>query len=166
MISKDDLVNIGHISRPHSFKGEIQITLNKKVALDQGDFIFVQIEGQFIPFKILAMKGKPNEPVLNLEFVTTFDEAQELVRNSIFLDLAKVQEEESEISFLGFELVDKHLGTIGIVKDVQELPQQIILVVDYQNKECLIPLVEDFIDYISAENQEIWLNLPNGLLDI
>jgi ribosomal 30S subunit maturation factor RimM len=40
------------------------------------------------------------------------------------------------------------------------------LTVSYQGEEKYIPLVNDFIDYISEENQEIWLHLPEGLLDL
>jgi 16S rRNA processing protein RimM len=166
MISKDNLVNVGYISRPHSFKGEIQVSLNKKVALNKSDFIFLRIEGQFIPYKILQVKGKESEPILELEFIKSFEYAQEVTGTEVFINISKVQAEETEISFIGYEVIDSKLSTIGKVIDVQELPQQIMLVVNHQNKECLIPLVEDFIDYISEENKEIWLNLPDGILNI
>jgi 16S rRNA processing protein RimM len=70
------------------------------------------------------------------------------------------------LSFLGYELIDAKIGSIGKVLDVQELPQQLMLTVSYQGEEKYIPLVENFIDYISEENQEIWLHLPDGLLDL
>jgi len=74
--------------------------------------------------------------------------------------------EDSELSFLGYELIDAKIGSIGKVLDVQELPQQLMLTVSFQGEEKYIPLVDDFIDYISQENKEIWLNLPDGLLDL
>ncbi len=74
--------------------------------------------------------------------------------------------EESELSFIGFEVIDKHLGTIGKVEDVQEMPKQLMLLVNYKDEMRYIPLVDDFIDFISTEEKEIWLTLPSGLLDI
>ncbi|PCJ67782.1 MAG: hypothetical protein COA58_01200 [Bacteroidetes bacterium] len=166
MLNKDSLICIGYISRPHSYKGEIQLTLERKiVSLKRGDFLFIKIQGQYIPYKILLIKGKSEEPVLQFEFITTYELAQEICANEVYTD-TEVLPEESELSFVGFEVIDKHLGTIGIVEDVHELPKQIMLLVKYNGEIKYIPLAEDFIDYISADNKEIWLTLPSGLLDI
>ena len=76
MLSKENLVNIGYISRTHSFKGEIQFTINKKIVpLKRGDFLFIRLEGQFIPYKIVAIKGKDDEPIVGLEFIANYDDA-------------------------------------------------------------------------------------------
>ena len=166
MINKDSLICIGYISRPHSYKGEVQLKLERKiVSLTRGDFLFIQLQGQYIPYKLLAVKGKDVEPVLTLEFIDTYEKAQELTANEVYTD-KEVLPEESELTFIGFEVIDKHLGTIGVVEDVQELPQQIMLMIEYNNEMKYIPLAEDFIDYISAEEKEIWLTLPEGLLNI
>ena len=84
---------------------------------------------------------------------------------TLFTD-QEVLPEDSELSFLGYEMIDSKIGSIGKVLDVQELPQQLMLTVSFRGEEKYIPLVDDFIDYISQENQEIWLNLPDGLLHL
>lgn len=166
MINKDSLISIGYISRPHSYKGELQLRLERKiVSLKRDDFVFIQLDGQFIPFKVEHIKGKSDEPVLKLLFVDTYDYAQKLSGNLVFTD-QDVLPEESELNFIGFEIIDKKLGTIGIVLDVQEMPQQLMLTVLFRGEEKYIPLVDPFIDYISEENKEIWLHLPDGLLDL
>jgi 16S rRNA processing protein RimM len=103
--------------------------------------------------------------VVGLEFIDTFEKAQDIVGSPVFTD-QEVLPEDSELSFLGYELIDAKIGSIGKVLDVQELPQQLMLTVSFQGEEKYIPLVDDFIDYISQENQEIWLNLPDGLLHL
>ena len=166
MLSKENLVNIGYISRTHSFKGEIQFTINKKIVpLKRGDFLFIRLEGQFIPYKIVAIKGKDDEPIVGLEFIANYDDALELVGMEVFADV-ETFDEESELSLIGFELIDKHLSTIGKVKDVMELPQQTMLLVDYNDKECYVPLVDAFVDYIATDTKEIWVTLPTGILDL
>jgi len=166
MIIKDSLICIGYISRPHSYKGEIQLTLERKiVSLKRDDFLFIKLQGQYIPYKIENLKGKSEEPVLKLQFVDTYEQAQEIAASEVYTD-SEVLPEESELSFIGFELIDKHIGTIGKVEDVQELPQQIMLLVDYNGDIKYIPLAEDFIDHISQENKEIWVSLPSGILEI
>jgi len=166
MISKDSLVNVGYISLTHSFKGEIQFTINKKIVpLKRGDFVFIKLEGQFIPYKLEAVKGKPEEPIVALQFLIDYDDARELIGKELYADV-ETQPEESELSLIGYELVDKHLGIIGKVRDVMELPQQTMLVVNYNEKECFVPLVDAFVDYIATDTKEIWVTLPQGLLEI
>jgi len=166
MINKDSLISIGYISRPHSYKGEIQLKLERKiVSLQRDDFVFIKIDGQYIPYKIENLKGKSDEPVIKLQFVDTYERAQEIGGSEVFTD-QDVLPEESEITLIGFELIDKELGTIGTVLDVQEMPQQLMLTVKYNGEEKYIPLVDAFVDYISEENKEIWLQLPQGLLDL
>lgn len=166
MINKDSLISIGYISRPHSYKGEIQLRLERKiVSLTRDDFVFIKIDGQYIPYKVENVKGRQDEPVLKLQFVDTFEHAEEISGSEVYTD-QEVLPQESELTFIGFELIDKKLGTIGKVLDVQEMPQQLMLTVKYNGEEKYIPLVEAFIDYISEENKEIWLQLPDGLLDL
>jgi 16S rRNA processing protein RimM len=166
MINKDSLISIGYISRPHSYKGDIQLMLNRKIVpLKRDDFLFLKIQNQFIPYKILGIKGGESDPILTLQFIDTYESTSEIVGCEVFTD-KEVLPEESELSFIGFEVIDKQLGSIGLVEDVIEMPQQLMLLVPYAGELKYIPLVDAFIDYISSENKEIWLNLPQGLLDI
>ena len=166
MINKDSLISIGYISRPHSYKGDVQLTLERKIVpLKRDDFLFIKIQGQFIPYKMIGIKGKDDEPILTLEFIDTFDKTDELIAKEVFTD-KEVLPEESELTFIGFQVIDKYLGAIGIVQDIVEMPQQLMLLVPYNGELKYIPLVDDFIDYISPEDKEIVLILPDGLLEI
>tara|TARA_B100001059_G_scaffold59808_1_gene55291 strand:+ start:191 stop:691 length:501 start_codon:yes stop_codon:yes gene_type:complete len=166
MIDKDRLISFGYVSRPHGYKGDVHITLEHNIVpLKRDDFVFIQLQGQFIPYKIINLKGKTDTPVVGLEFIDTYEKAQDIVGSPVFTD-QEVLPKDSDLSFLGYELIDAKIGSIGKVLDVQELPQQLMLTVSYQGEEKYIPFVENFIDYISEENQEIWLHLPDGLLDL
>ena len=166
MINKDNLISIGYISRPHSYKGDVQLTLERKIVpLKRDDFLFIKIQGQFIPYKMIGIKGKDDEPILTLEFIDTFDKTEEIIAKEVFTD-KEVLPEESELTFIGFQVIDKYLGAIGIVQDIVEMPQQLMLLVPYNGELKYIPLVDDFIDYISPEDKEIVLILPDGLLEI
>ena len=58
MINKDRLISFGYISRPHGFKGELNILLEREiVSLKRDDFIFIHLQGQYIPYKIVSLKG-------------------------------------------------------------------------------------------------------------
>jgi ribonuclease R len=121
-------------------------------------FMEIAPTGKLVDYEI-------EETVIHSKQRFTYEQAQEICANEVFTD-TEVLPEESELSFIGFEVIDKHLGTIGKVEDVQELPKQLMLLVTYNGEVKYIPLVDDFIDYISAEEKEIWLTLPDGLLDL
>jgi len=166
MINKDSLISIGYISRPQSYKGDVQLTLERKIVpLKRDDFLFIKIQGQFIPYKMIGIKGKDDEPILTLEFIDTFDKTEEIIAKEVFTD-KEVLPEESELTFIGFQVIDKYLGAVGIVQDIVEMPQQLMLLVPYNGELKYIPLVDDFIDYISPEDKKIVLILPDGLLEI
>ena len=158
MINKDSLISIGYISRPHSYKGDVQLTLERKIVpLKRDDFLFIKIQGQFIPYKMIGIKGKDDEPILTLEFIDTFDKTEEIIAKEVFTD-KEVLPEESELTFIGFQVIDKYLGAIGIVQDIVEMPQQLMLLVPYNGELKYIPLVEDFIDYISQRIKKLYLS--------
>ena len=165
MINKDELVCIGYIKRPHGFKGEIQFQLNKEIALNKGDFVFVAIEGQFIPYPIEKINASLDEPIVKLRFVNDFDQAKQVSAREIYVETEGI-ESESEVSLVGYTVIDKHLGDLGKVKDIEYFPQQIMLVVEYNGKECYIPMNEQFMVNIIEKNKEIYCNLPDGLLDL
>jgi len=67
---------------------------------------------------------------------------------------------------LGFEIIDIHLGTIGKVEEVLEMPMQILLKTNYKGNECLIPAIEPIIQGIDEEEELIEVELPEGILNL
>jgi len=63
-------------------------------------------------------------------------------------------------------LVDENHGLIGIINEVTEMPQQEMAVLNYREKEILIPLHATLIEAIDTTNQKITVRLPEGLLDL
>jgi 16S rRNA processing protein RimM len=41
-----------------------------------------------------------------------------------------------------------------------------VFIIDYSGRELLVPAVRDFIDRIDAQNQNLHLNLPKGLISL
>lgn len=81
----------------------------------------------------------------------------------------KPEREDDEFYYTdlkGFIAVDETLGELGEIIEVNEYPQQFVATVNYQNKEILFPLNEDFIVEIDDEENILTLDLPEGLLDI
>jgi 16S rRNA processing protein RimM len=62
--------------------------------------------------------------------------------------------------------VDLELGELGRIIEVIEFPQQEMAVISHNKNEIFIPINENLIEKIDKEKQYIYMNLPEGILDI
>jgi 16S rRNA processing protein RimM len=65
-----------------------------------------------------------------------------------------------------YNVVDKTAGELGQITDLIESTEQALLQVDHNGDEILIPFVEDFIVKIDKRKKILYLNLPEGLIDL
>ncbi len=66
---------------------------------------------------------------------------------------------------LGFTVVNEN-EELGEVCEVIEQPHQILCKIILNGKEALIPVHEDSLEKIDKKNKKLFVNLPEGLLDI
>lgn len=67
----------------------------------------------------------------------------------------------------GFTVVDAEAGAIGTAISINEMPGQHLLEVERENgKTVLIPVVDEFLEGLDEEERCIYVNLPEGLLDL
>ena len=55
---------------------------------------------------------------------------------------------------------------LGEVCEVIEQPHQVLCKIMLNGKEALIPVHEDSLEKIDKKNRKLFVNLPDGLLDI
>ena len=55
---------------------------------------------------------------------------------------------------------------LGEVCEVIEQPHQVLCKIIFEGKEALIPVHEDSLEKVDKKNRKLFLNLPEGLLDI
>ncbi len=173
----EDYVAIGYTQKAHGVQGEIKIEVKPEFLEDffRGTLFFIEIADKKIPYFIEKIRGK-EQLIVKLEDINTREKAKVISSKAIYLrqsDLLEEEEKEFEVAetsvygaYVGFELKDKELGLIGTIEEVVEYPQQELAVVNYLEKERLIPLNEQFITSIDVKEKVIHLELPEGLLAI
>jgi 16S rRNA processing protein RimM len=57
-------------------------------------------------------------------------------------------------------------GELGTVKTIYEANGNDLFAVDYEGKEVLVPIRDEFIVKLDKITGKILLNLPDGLIDI
>jgi 16S rRNA processing protein RimM len=172
-MEKENCYLVGYIVRTHGLKGELSIFLDVDYPEDyqEIDSVFVEIKGQLVPYIIthinILQKAKA---IVKLESVDNIDTAQSLVGSSLYLPEDVLDELEDGGFYyhqiMGYTIVDSALGKLGTVKTIYTPNAQDLIAMDFEGNEVLIPVVDEIVDKADHEAKEIYVTLPEGLLDI
>lgn len=170
--SMSDYINIGKFVAAFGLSGELVLKhgLGKKTVFKEVEVIFIeQLKGSYLPYFIESAKSKTKEETsVKLEGIDTREKALKLVQKNIWLrqeDFRKLVAKNSPLGLLGYTLIDEG-KPIGKIEEVIEQPHQVLLQVNIERKEALIPLHEETLVNIDHKKNEVHVTLPEGLLDI
>lgn len=156
----------------HGLKGELLLKheLGKKTSLKGLKAIFVEeTKNSFIPWFIEAARIKNEEEVyLKLEGVETREAAQKLAQKKVWVTAADHKHfasRSSPASLLGYIVIYNN-KTLGEILEVIAQPHQLLCRLEIEGKEVLIPLHEQSLQRVDHKKKQVWVDLPEGLLDI
>ena len=132
--------------------------------------IFIEeIKDSFLPYFIESAKIKNDKEVyVKLEGFQQKKRQGHLVKKEVWLtenDFKKFAANAAPISLLGFMVINED-EELGEVCEVIEQPHQVLCKIILNGKEALIPVHEDSLEKIDKKNRKLFVNLPEGLLDI
>ena len=163
---------IGKIVSVAGLKGEVLLkhTLGKKTSLKGLETIFIEEKkDSFLPYFIASAKIKNDkETFILLEGIQSKEAAHFFVKKEVWLsekDFKKSAAVAAPISFLGFTIINDK-KELGEVIEVIEQPHQVLCAIMIDAKEVLIPIHENSLEKIDKKNRRLFVNLPDGLLDI
>ena len=171
-MTTEDCFRIGSILKTKGLKGELHIYVDfDGIENIKFNTVFIETAGKLVPYFVASIKYlQKNAAYLFLEDVDTIEKAATLAKKDIYLpNKLKPKKKKNEFGLkdlLNFIAVDVNEGELGEIIQLQELPQQLIATVHYQNKEVLFPLNEAVIQSIDVVKGIVMVDLPEGLLDI
>jgi len=172
----DDYYQLGSIGKPHGLKGFVVAFLDvddleayrkmKSVLLEMP-----KAPGKLVSYDVEKLQPQTNErALLKLKGIDRVEEAEPLRNAKLYRPLQDLPTlEEDQFYFhdvIGYTVVDAQLGPLGTVESFYELPQQDVLAMRYQDKEVLIPVVDELISRADQGTKTLHVNLPEGLLDV
>jgi 16S rRNA processing protein RimM len=167
-----DCFNLGHITKASGFKGELVFYIDADEPSRYGrlDAVFIELNGQLVPFFIERMQLRGGNAVVKLEGVDTAERAAELVKAQLWLPLTALPKLKGKKFYfhevIDFAVIDKQHGNIGIVEKVLDFPQQKILQVKNGDKEILIPVLEHIVKKVDRAAKTIEVEAPEGLIEL
>ena len=167
-----DYINIGKVVAVFGLKGEVivQHALGKKTTFKKIEALFIEeMKGSYLPYFIEDSKIKSDTEIyIKLEGINAKEAAHKLNHKQVWLaeeDFRKLAGKAAPIAMLGFTLINEG-NAIGVIEEVIEQPHQLLVRIEYKNKEALIPLHEESLDKVDNKKREVHVTLPDGLLDL
>jgi 16S rRNA processing protein RimM len=171
MLRKEDLSRIGFVNKSSGFKGNLSciIEIARPEKILNRKFLFILLEGLPVPFAIENMELNGSELIVKFEDIDSEQQAKKLSRKEIYADKQRQKKKNDLLSWkdlAGFVVVDENHGEAGLIEDVMEYPMQMIAKCRLNDKEFMFPLNEDIVIDIDEEGKIVYVDLPDGLLDL
>lgn len=132
--------------------------------------VFLEINQKLVPFFIQKISLSGQRGIVKFEDIDRIEEAQPLIKKDLYLPAEKFPEPDEEALFykhiIGFKVKDKNLGELGTIQDILERTGQDLLVMQYEDREVLIPVAESIILKADAKKKMLLVDLPEGLLEL
>lgn len=171
-MQKEDCYYLGKITKKHGFKGNLILHLetDEPGMYQNMESVFIETNGVLIPYFFESStphtKGKL---LVKFEDITP-EEAEKLINKSLYLPLEELPEMEGTAFYyheiIGYTVIDSEKGEVGIIKNVNDSGVQALFEIEFQGKEILIPIVDEWILEIDREKKTILMETPEGLIDL
>ncbi len=172
----DETYQLGYIIKTHGLRGHVAAHFDVDDQTAYGKLKTVYLTLPAAPTKLVEhavekVQAQPGGRVLlKLRGIDRIEEAELLRGAQLHLPLAALPALDGDQFYfhdvIGFTVVDAQLGPLGTVENFYELPQQDMLAMRYQGHEVLVPVVDAIVTRADHAKHEIYVNLPDGLLDV
>ena len=170
-------LRIGKIISLHGIKGEVKIfptTDDVKRFDNLKEFYILKEEdakddafSAATVYESQGVKYIKNTCILKIKGFDKIEDSNKFVGSNIYVDRTNAVELKNNeyyiVDLIGFKCY-KDDALIGNVKDIMKTKANSILVVDYNKKDLLIPMVSNFIENVDIDNSIIKIKTIEGLI--
>ena len=171
-MEKQDCFLLGTIFKLHGYKGDVNIYNDNdiKLILSKISFFLIEENNELIPYFTENIRVKKKKILLvKFEDINSESEALKILNKKVYLPNTfyhKIQNLNQNQIVVGFNVIDKSLGNIGIVEFVSDSKLQSLILVKNEEKEFYIPFHKKFIKKIDINNKILRVKIPEELINI
>lgn len=167
-----NLVLLGKIVGTHGIKGEVKISSNsdfKSQRFKVGNTLYIKKNNDFIPIIICSYRVHKGLDLITFNDYKNINDVLEYVNLDVYVDYNDVNDlDEDEYYFtdlLDCKVYDQDNKYLGIVIDLLEVPQGVIIEIKNENNQkSLVPFNDEFIKEVDLDNKTIIIEPIEGLL--
>lgn len=174
-MNKSQFYPIGYFAKTHGINGELLLKLNANFSDTEHieELIFAEIDGGLVPFFVEddGIRFRSNESILiRLEDITTKQQAAELINCPAFTEKPPTNTPSNHLpnlnELIGFSIADEKAGPLGTVSEILDYSSNILLKIDNDGHEILLPATEEFILSINTSGNTIYTSIPQELINL
>lgn len=172
MIKREELIKIGQFNKPHGLSGELSFSFTDDI-FDRTEcpYVVCPVDDIFVPFFIEEYRFRTSTTALmKLIDVDSAEDARMFTNLEVYFPKAYVCEEDvmtgGKDFFLNYTVIEKTHGNLGIIQHVDDSTANVLFEIDHDGETLLIPAVDEFVTGIDEVKKEIYMNVPEGLLQL
>jgi 16S rRNA processing protein RimM len=157
-------VQIGYVARAHGLRGEVRVHLHAPEST-----VLLEVETLFVggqERRVESARPANGAVLLALEGVHDRDAADALRGQTVEVDRAAIPLEDGEYllqDLPGCAVVDATGAAVGVVVEVMNGAQPILVIHDAGGRERLVPAVPAFVLAVDAAARQVVVELPEEL---
>ena len=170
-VNRRDLVEVGSIVNKHGVRGEMRLLPHNPETSSMRPGIEITLARGNVrrPAKVIAARRHKRFVLLRLDGVSSADQAAELVGWTVCLPVSSLPPplpgEVYHFQLQGLTVITTAGEEIGTVAAVLSTRANDVCVVNYRDREVLIPLITDAIEAIDLPAGRLVIKPLPGLLD-
>ena len=162
-----NFTKIGSLQKSFGTDGFLRYKVMPEFKLDlkSANFIFIMHDDYYVPYRIVELQVE--KKLVHLDDVNDQDAAFAIQSQDLYLpseDLDVTEEDQSDF-LVGYDLYDNE-EFISRVIEVRTIAGYYYAVLDYNDKEILIPVHEDLMLELNPDEKFVRMDLPEGILDL
>lgn len=176
MITKEALLKIGVLTKPHGISGEVLVRLIPELSGTEPDpsWLFIDVLGGLVPFEVISSRTKGDVGLLlELDTLTDENKVNRFKGSEVYIDPLELGENDNENDtnlninvLIGSNVIDEKFGSIGVISAIHDIRQNPLAEIDYKGKSILIPLQDEFILSFDKKKRILSIKTPPGLIDL
>lgn len=176
MITRDDCIKIGEITKTHNLQGNVVIVTESDLLEKYAEEpVFLLLEGRPVPFFIACdglVSRNQTSYIVRFDFVDSLAKAERLVGADVMVGKELLDEEDIQsfdydvFELNGFHVEDEKTHETGTVTDVADYSGNVILTVQIYGKEILLPLSDIYVKEVDVESNTLLVAIPDDLINL
>lgn len=144
----------------------VKVETNYVLQMQDFQTHYVNHGGSYVPY-VVEDFANLNKGMAKVKLAgVNSQDAAAIMRGIELFQPADVLTIDKQIDLTGYVVIDKSTGEVGKVVSVIESTAQTMLEVERNGDEMYIPFVDEFLLEVDSENNEIRMDLPDGMLDL
>jgi len=162
-------LNIGRLKNIYKLNGYITCKLTD-FGIDlvlPGAEIWVKVaKDEFLPVTVEKIKRFNSQYILKFKNINSSDDANIFQEGELLKKDKILKEDSSSTNFDGFSVYNKKKQLLGMVVSELEIPGNPLFLIKIDKKEVMVPINEEFINFIDSENKKMIIQNFEKLLQI